>query len=149
MSLQGLAGVRGCLPCVRRCLERFQISQAIQQWPVKTGGLLPWGFLYTTRKVLDFPGGSVHKNLSANARDTGSIPGLGRFHMLWSNWAHVPQWVSQHSGARELQLLKPMCLEPVPTVREVTAIRSLITGLDSSSLSPQLEKACIQQWRPA
>ena len=26
----------------------------------------------------DFPGGSVVKNLPANAGDTGSIPGLGR-----------------------------------------------------------------------
>ena len=32
-----------------------------------------------------FPGGSVVKNLSANARDTGSIPDLGRSHMLWGN----------------------------------------------------------------
>ena len=39
----------------------------------------------------DFPGGSVDKNLSANAGDTGSIPGPGRFHMWWSNRAHVPQ----------------------------------------------------------
>ena len=28
-----------------------------------------------------FPGGSVDKNPPANSRDTGSIPGLGRFHM--------------------------------------------------------------------
>ena len=27
----------------------------------------------------EFPGGSVVKNLPANARDTGSIPELGRF----------------------------------------------------------------------
>ena len=27
---------------------------------------------------MGFPGGSVVKNLSANARDTGSIPGSGR-----------------------------------------------------------------------
>ena len=28
-----------------------------------------------------FPGGPVVKNLSANAEDTGSIPGPGRFHI--------------------------------------------------------------------
>ena len=28
-----------------------------------------------------FPGGTVVKNLPANAGDTGSSPGLGRFHM--------------------------------------------------------------------
>ena len=29
---------------------------------------------------MDFPGGPVVKNLPANAGDTGSISGLGRFH---------------------------------------------------------------------
>ena len=33
----------------------------------------------------DFPAGTVDKNLPANAGDMGSIPGLGRFHMLCSN----------------------------------------------------------------
>ena len=32
-----------------------------------------------------FFGGSVVKNLPANAGDTGLIPGLGRSHMLQSN----------------------------------------------------------------
>ena len=38
-----------------------------------------------TAEIQDFPGGAVAKNLPANAGDTGSIPGLGRSHMLWSN----------------------------------------------------------------
>ena len=33
----------------------------------------------------DFPGGTVDKNLPANAGDTGCIPGLERFYMPWSN----------------------------------------------------------------
>ena len=33
----------------------------------------------------DFSGGPVVKNPPANARDTGSIPGLGRSHMPWDN----------------------------------------------------------------
>ena len=33
----------------------------------------------------DFPGGPVVKNLPANARDMGSIPGLEIFHMPWGN----------------------------------------------------------------
>ena len=33
----------------------------------------------------DFPGGAVVKNPPASAGDTGSIPGLGRSHMPWSN----------------------------------------------------------------
>ena len=32
-----------------------------------------------------FPGGTVVKNLPANAGDTGSSPGPGRSHMPWSN----------------------------------------------------------------
>ena len=35
--------------------------------------------------VLGFPGGSVVKNPSANAGDTGSIPDLGKFHMPWNH----------------------------------------------------------------
>ena len=35
--------------------------------------------------MLGFPGGSVVRNLPANIEDMGSIPGLGRFHMLPSN----------------------------------------------------------------
>ena len=31
------------------------------------------------------PDGTVDRNLSANAGGTGSTPGLGRFHMSWSN----------------------------------------------------------------
>ena len=35
--------------------------------------------------VVDFPGCPVVKNLPVNAGDTGSVPGLGRFHMLQGN----------------------------------------------------------------
>ena len=36
-------------------------------------------------KMEGFPGGTVDKNLPANAGDTGSSPGPGRSHMLRSN----------------------------------------------------------------
>ena len=48
-------------------------------------------------------------------------------------WAHVPQ------------LLKSPC----STTREATAMRSPRTAMKSSPRSPQLEKACAQQWRPS
>ena len=35
--------------------------------------------------ISDFPGGTVVKNLPANAGDTGSIPSPGRSHMPQSN----------------------------------------------------------------
>ena len=60
-----------------------------------------------------FPGGTVVKNLPANAGDTGSSPGLGRSHMPRSNWAREPQLLSLCSRAHEPQLLKPVCLEPM------------------------------------
>ena len=34
---------------------------------------------------MDYPDGPVVENPPANAGDMGSIPGLGRFHMLQSN----------------------------------------------------------------
>ena len=67
---------------------------------------------YKTRKLVllkkykrDFPGGAVDKNLTANAGYMGSIPGLGRSHLLWSNKADAPQPSSPSSRAWELQLL--------------------------------------------
>ena len=41
-----------------------------------------------------FPGGAVVENPPANAGDAGSSPGLGRSHMLRSNWAREPQLLS-------------------------------------------------------
>ena len=37
------------------------------------------------KKTWGLPGGPVVKKLPANAGDTGSIPDLGRYHMLWNN----------------------------------------------------------------
>ena len=56
--------------------------------------------------------------LPVNARDTGLIPGLGRFHMPWSNQAYVPQ-LNPHATTAEptcpracaLQQEKPPQLE--------------------------------------
>ena len=66
---------------------------------------------------MDFPGCAVDKNPPANEGDTGSIPGLGRFHMPRSNEAHVPKLLSRRLRARELQPLKTACLEPVRNKR--------------------------------
>ena len=40
---------------------------------------------YLKEQTRGFPGGEVVKNPPANAGDTGSSPGPGRSHMLWSN----------------------------------------------------------------
>ena len=47
----------------------------------------------------------MDKNLPANAGDTGSIPGLGQFHMPQSSSTPVPQLLSPHSRTCELQLM--------------------------------------------
>ena len=47
------------------------------------------------------------KNPPANARDMGSIPGLGRSHMPWSNQACVPQLLSLWFSIWEPQPLSP------------------------------------------
>ena len=61
-----------------------------------------------------FPGGLVVRNPPANSGDAGSIPGPGRSHMPLCSEAHEPQPWSLCSRAREPQLLKPACLQPVP-----------------------------------
>ena len=52
-------------------------------------GLLPVNTInikfYILKTFLDFPGGLVVKNLPANVRDMVSVPGPGRYHMLWGN----------------------------------------------------------------
>ena len=53
----------------------------------------------------DFLGGAVGKNLPANARDTGLMPGPGWSHMPRSKKARAPQLLSLRSRARKPQLL--------------------------------------------
>ena len=74
----------------------------------------------------DFPGGAVDKNLPASAGNTDSIPGLERFHKLWSNSAREPQQLrlcATTTEAQVLQLLQPTHLGPVLHKRETTVVR--------------------------
>ena len=101
------------------------------------------------------PGGTGAKNLPANARDTGSIPSLGRFHILWCNevrvaqywasphnywnlytfrpsrhsWVHVPQLLKPaHARASKSQLLNP-CAATAEAVRRVCSATSGATRI--------------------
>ena len=106
---------------------------------------MKWWVRFFLSPHSDFPGGAVDRNLSALARDIGSISGPGRFHMPWSNEACAPQL-----RAHSLQLLEPMSLEPVLcNEREDTAMRSPCPATKSSPCSLQLEKAHMQQQRPS
>ena len=84
----------------------------------------------------DFPGGAVDRNLPVNAEGMGSIPGLGRFHMLQSNSACVLQILSMCVRAREPHLLKlaysrvpkPQLLSLCATITEACSPYSLYTA---------------------
>ena len=84
----------------------------------------------------------MDKNPPANAGDMHLIPGLGRFHMPRSNQAHVPQLLSPRSRAREPQLLKPVCLEPVLQNKRSHSHEKPPHCKKSNPHSTQLEKAC-------
>ena len=86
--------------------------------------------------IQGFPGGAVVENLPANAEDMGSSPGLGRSHMLWSNWAREPQLLSLRIWI--------LC----SATREAAIVRGPRTTMKSGPRSPQLEKALAQKRRP-
>ena len=92
------------------------------------------GKLYFTLECqLGFPGGAVVENLPANAGDTGSSPGLGRSHMLRSNWAREPQLLSLRVWS--------LC----SATREAATVRGPRTAMKSGPCLPQLEKALAQK----
>ena len=62
----------------------------------------------------DFPGGREDRSLSLSAGDTGSIPGMRRFHRLWSNQARGPQLRALCPAALAPQRLCSAAREPVP-----------------------------------
>ena len=75
------------------------------------------------------------ENLPANAGDMGSSPGLGRSHMLWSNWAREPQLLSLRVWS--------LC----SAIREAAIARGLRTAMKGGPRLPKLEKALVQKRR--
>ena len=84
---------------------------------------------------MDFLSGPGIKNLSSSAGDTGSIPGLGRFHLPQGNQARVPQ------------LLNPSGLEQV--LHNERSHHSRKPQLESRPHLSQLEKARTSNKDPA
>ena len=87
-------------------------------------------------QIQGFPGGAVVESLPANAGDTGSSPGLGRSHVLRSNWAREPQLLSL--------CVWSLCSE----TREAAIVRGPRTAMKSGPRLRQLEKALAQKRRP-
>ena len=92
-------------------------------------------FVAIKNELGGFPGGAVVESLPANAGDTGSSPGLGRSHMLWSNQAREPQLPSLRVWS--------LC----SATREAAIVRGPRTAMKSGPHSPQLEKALAQKRR--
>ena len=71
-------------PQLERSLSAVTREVREPQWKIPHAATkIPHATTKTCRR--DFPGGAAVKNLPANAGDMGSIPGLGRSHMPWSN----------------------------------------------------------------
>ena len=83
-----------------------------------------------------FPGGAVVEILPANAGDTGSSPGLGRSHMLRSNWAREPQLPSLRVWS--------LC----SATREAATVRGPCTAMKSGPCLTQVEKALARNEDP-
>ena len=125
-------------------LQIFRMSP--RKWPIHISSSLHWDtsdlmkpmtvFLQKVTFVRGFPGGPVVKNSSCNARNTGSIPGLED-----PTCSEPTKLVCHNYGVHVLQLLKPVCPEPVLHKRSHH-------DEGSSPRSPQLKKACVQQQRP-
>ena len=117
-----------------------------------------------------FPGDSVIKNPPASAGDVDSVPGLGRTHMLQSNtwrsfhtghgkhfsqilevlwlayvhhsfWACVLKPRSSNCLAHVLQLLKLACPGAHAAPEKPPQWETQALQLESSPLSPQIEKS--------
>ena len=90
-----------------------------------------------TCQGLGFPGGTVDRNLPAIAGDNGSVPGLGRSHMLRTR------------EARELQLPSPRTAAVEACAPWSPCSATGEANMKSSPSSPRLEKTHGQQQRPS
>ena len=91
----------------------------------------------------DLRSGAVDKNPPANAGHTGSVPGMGRFHMPLCNEASVSQLLSQCVATTEACMPRAW----LHNKRSHHNEKSMATTRNSPC-SLQLEKACTKQQRP-
>ena len=63
----------------------------------------------------DFPGDPVVKNSPANAGDMGSIPGPGRFHVLWSSFIRALKLLNLRAAAADSVLTAGEASSEKPT----------------------------------
>ena len=61
------------------------VYQALRNWSLSLWFHVAIFGILINKSNLDYLGSAMDKNFPAIAGDMGSIPGLGRFHMPWSN----------------------------------------------------------------
>ena len=89
--------------------------QKEQSWGLLLADIKTYYKATINKRVGDFPGGPVVKNLPANAGDRGLIPGPGKSHVPRGKKACAPHLLTLCFRAWEPQLLKPSW--PDPTLR--------------------------------
>ena len=132
------ASIRGVQPASLTNIPHGSVYLIYKFWISDSNVIKFWIDLHGIKisTLRGFPGGAVVENLPANAGGTGSSPGLGRSHMLRSNWAREPQLLSLHVWS--------LC----STTREAATVRGPRTTMKSGPRLPQLEKALAQKRRP-
>ena len=87
--------------------------------------------MFIKKQNQDFPGRPMWMPLSANAGNTSSIPGLGRFHRSQVRWADVPELRKRlHSRAHALQ-------QEQPTQPEACALQLVRSPANHSYREPE------------
>ena len=105
---------------------------------------------FTVFMTHTFPGSPVIKNSPVNAGDKGLTPGPGRLHVLQSNKDRAPQLLSWRCRAHMPQLLSPYVPRALaPQQEKPLQGEACALQLESSPCLLQLEKVCVQQWRPS
>ena len=97
--------------------------------------------------IQGFPGGSVVRNLPANAGDSGSIPDLRRSCMLRGSWICALEPGNRNYWAHMPHLLKPT-FPRACALQQVKLLQWEACSLqpESSTHSPQLEKSPSSRW---
>ena len=124
------------------CQHHAVLMTTALSFSLKPGGMLSLALFFLSH---DCSGRTALVGVDKNP--PALIPGLGRFHVSWSNYTHVLQLLSLSSRAQEPELLSPSAKSPCSTTRKATTIGSLHTATESSPHSLQLEKACVWQRR--
>jgi len=101
-----------------------------------------WGGKKNTTEVMGFPGGPLVKNPSANAGDTGLMPGPGRVHILWRNQARAPQLLSpstKTTEARAPRACAPRREKPLRREARAPQRRAALLGTTRETLAHRNE----------